>query len=310
RTMVVKRFSPYYNKTTPEDLAELGEDEIDILVSTDVLSEGLNLQDSTRLINYDIHWNPVRLMQRIGRIDRRMSPDVEALIKQKHPERTDERGKIAYWNFLPPDSLDNLINLYSKVTGKMILISKLLGIQHGHGLDETQEMDMLRDLNEDMYTPNTTDETLKLTLDRLIKAHPDEAKRWRRMPFATLSGKSNSGRRGVFFCYRIPGPPPLTKEEIESGEIYKWVTEDGIGDSRWYFFDLETEEILDNTGAMAEMHNIIECEVTTAREIGIEKSVLKDCKKKVQKHIKNTVLKALDAPMGTKPRLVSWLSVL
>ena len=75
--MVVKRFSPYYNKTTPEDLAELGEDEIDILVSTDVLSEGLNLQDSTRLINYDIHWNPVRLMQRIGRIDRRMSPDVE-----------------------------------------------------------------------------------------------------------------------------------------------------------------------------------------------------------------------------------------
>ena len=309
RTMVVKRFSPYYNKTTPEDLAELGEDEIDILVSTDVLSEGLNLQDSTRLINYDIHWNPVRLMQRIGRIDRRMSPDVEALIKQKHPERTDERGKIAYWNFLPPDSLDNLINLYSKVTGKMILISKLLGIQHGHGLDETQEMDMLRDLNEEMYTPNTTDETLKLTLDRLIRAYPDEAKRWRRMPFATLSGKSNSGRRGVFFCYRIPGPPPSTKEEIESGEIYKWVTEDGIGDSRWYFFDLETEEILDNTGAMAEMHNIIECEVTTAREIGIEKSVLKGCKKKVQKHIKNTVLKALDAPMRTRPRLVCWVSI-
>ena len=168
---------------------------------------------------------------------------------------------------------------------------------------------MLRDLNEDMYTPNTTDETLKLTLDRLIKAHPDEAKRWRRMPFATLSGKSNSGRRGVFFCYRIPGPPPLTKEEIESGEIYKWVTEDSIGDSRWYFFDLETEEILDNTGAMAEMHNIIECEPTTEREIGIEKSVLKDYKKKVQKHIKNTVLKVLDAPMGTKPRLVCWMAV-
>ena len=94
RTMVVKRFSPYYNKTTPEDLAELGEDEIDILVSTDVLSEGLNLQDSTRLINYDIHWNPVRLMQRIGRIDRRMSPDVETLIKQKHPERKTKEVRL------------------------------------------------------------------------------------------------------------------------------------------------------------------------------------------------------------------------
>ena len=309
RTMVVKRFSPYYNKTTPEELAELGEDEIDILVSTDVLSEGLNLQDSTRLINYDIHWNPVRLMQRIGRIDRRMSPEVEALIKEQHPERKDERGKIAYWNFLPPDSLDNLINLYSKVTGKMILISKLLGIQHGHGLDETQEMDMLRDLNEEMYTPNTTDETLKLILDRLIINHPDEVKRWRRMPYATLSGKANSDRRGVFFCYRIPGPPPLTEKEIERGEIVKWVTEDGIGDSRWYFFDLDTEEILDGIGAMGEMHAIIECEPTTEREIGIEKSVLKDCKKKIQKHIKNTVLKALDAPMGTRPRLVCWLAV-
>ena len=38
-----------------------------LLISTDVLSEGLNLQDATRLINYDLHWNPVRLMQRIGR---------------------------------------------------------------------------------------------------------------------------------------------------------------------------------------------------------------------------------------------------
>ena len=309
RTMVVKRFSPYYNKTTPEELEELGQEEIDILVSTDVLSEGLNLQDSTRLINYDIHWNPVRLMQRIGRIDRRMSPEVEALIKEKHPERKDERGKIAYWNFLPPDSLDNLINLYNKVTGKIILISKLLGIQHGHGLDETQEMDMLRDLNEEMYTPNTTDETLKLTLDRLIIDHPDEVKRWRRMPFATLSGKSNSDRRGVFFCYRIPGPPPLTEKETQSGEIFKWVTEDGIGDSRWYFYDLGSEEILDGFGAMGEMHHIIECEPTTEREMRIENSVLKDCKKKVQKHIKNTVLKALDAPMGTKPRLVCWLAV-
>ena len=49
-----------------------------ILISTDVLSEGLNLQDATRLINYDIHWNPVRLMQRIGRVDRRMNPEIEA----------------------------------------------------------------------------------------------------------------------------------------------------------------------------------------------------------------------------------------
>ena len=97
-----------------------------LLISTDVLAEGLNLQDSTQLVNYDIHWNPVRLMQRIGRIDRRMNPDHEAAIIAAHPERADERGKIGYWNFLPPDNLDNLINLYGKVTGKYILISDLV----------------------------------------------------------------------------------------------------------------------------------------------------------------------------------------
>ena len=309
RTLIVKKFSPYYNKTSPDELHSEGHEEIDLLVSTDVLSEGLNLQDATRLINYDIHWNPVRLMQRIGRIDRRMSPEVEALIIANHPERKDERGKIAYWNFLPPDSLDSLINLYSKVTGKMILISKLLGIQHGHGLDEHQSMDMLRDLNEDMYTPSTKDETLKLTLEELIKNNPGEVERWRKMPYHTLSGKSSTDHHGVFFCYRIPGPPPMTPEEREAGKFSKWVTEDGIGESRWYFYDLEKDEVLEGVGAMGVLHSIIECEPLTGREINLTKDILKSCKKNVQKHIKNTTLKALQAPMGTKPRLVCWISI-
>jgi hypothetical protein len=160
-----------------------------------------------------------------------------------------------------------------------------------------------------MYSPSTTDETLKLKLDELIKNNPDAVNRWRKMPFATLSGKSTSNKRGVFFCYRIPGPPPLPGNEIDKGEFPKWVTEDGIGESKWYFYDLDTEEILDGVGAMGEIHKIIECEPTTKREIGNEKLVLKDCKKKMQKHIKNTVLKNLDAPMGTKARLVCWIAI-
>ena len=50
-----------------------------------MLSEGLNLQDATRLINYDLHWNPVRLMQRIGRVDRRLDPQVEAKLIAVRP---------------------------------------------------------------------------------------------------------------------------------------------------------------------------------------------------------------------------------
>ena len=74
RALVIQDFAPYYNDTTSAQLAAEGRGEIRVLVSTDVLSEGLNLQDATRVINYDLHWNPVRLMQRIGRVDRRMNP--------------------------------------------------------------------------------------------------------------------------------------------------------------------------------------------------------------------------------------------
>ena len=72
---IIRRFAPYYNRPPQGEVLEGIGRETRILISTDVLSEGLNLQDATRLINYDLHWNPVRLMQRIGRVDRRLNPD-------------------------------------------------------------------------------------------------------------------------------------------------------------------------------------------------------------------------------------------
>src|SRR5690606_30072564 len=87
RVPIIQRFSPYYNGTTSAALAEAGETETRVLISTDVLSEGLNLQDATRMVNYDLHWNPVRLMQRIGRVDRRLNPKHEAAILNDHPEQ-------------------------------------------------------------------------------------------------------------------------------------------------------------------------------------------------------------------------------
>src|SRR5207245_11638739 len=76
RGEVIRRFAPYYNGSSSSDLAARNLKETRVLISTDVLSEGLNLQDATRLINYDLHWNPGRLMQRIGRVDRRLNRDV------------------------------------------------------------------------------------------------------------------------------------------------------------------------------------------------------------------------------------------
>ncbi|MBM3768581.1 MAG: helicase [Acidobacteria bacterium] len=127
RATVIRRFAPYYNGSSSAKLAAAGEAETRVLISTDVLSEGLNLQDATRLINYDLHWNPVRLMQRIGRVDRRMSPAVEKRIIEDHPDRAAQRGKVAYWNFLPPEDLDRLLAIYNKVAGKTCPSSEQTG---------------------------------------------------------------------------------------------------------------------------------------------------------------------------------------
>ena len=80
--------------------------EIDILIATDCISEGQNLQDCDYLINYDIHWNPVRIIQRFGRIDRIGS--VNQYIQL-----------VNYW---PMKDLDEYINLQQRVQGRMVLL--------------------------------------------------------------------------------------------------------------------------------------------------------------------------------------------
>jgi hypothetical protein len=84
----------------------LKEKEIDLLIATDCISEGQNLQDCDFLINYDIHWNPVRIIQRFGRIDRLGS----------------KNEKIQLVNFWPTRDLDNYINLKERVEARMALV--------------------------------------------------------------------------------------------------------------------------------------------------------------------------------------------
>ena len=80
--------------------------EVDILIATDCISEGQNLQDCDYLINYDIHWNPVRIIQRFGRIDRLGSIN----------------ETIQLVNFWPNMELDEYINLEARVSGRMVLL--------------------------------------------------------------------------------------------------------------------------------------------------------------------------------------------
>ncbi len=80
--------------------------DLDILIATDCISEGQNLQDCDYLINYDIHWNPVRIIQRFGRIDRIGS----------------ENDVIQLVNFWPNMSLDDYINLKNRVENRMLML--------------------------------------------------------------------------------------------------------------------------------------------------------------------------------------------
>lgn len=101
---VLTHFSP---KSKERDKAYPGfEEEIDLLIATDCISEGQNLQDCDYLINYDIHWNPVRIIQRFGRVDRLGSTN-------------DCIQLVNYW---PTNELDEYINLESRVTGRMVLL--------------------------------------------------------------------------------------------------------------------------------------------------------------------------------------------
>lgn len=309
RGALIRRFSPYYNGTTPADLAKHGHGEIRVLISTDVLSEGLNLQDATRLINYDLHWNPVRLMQRIGRVDRRMNRKIEERIKADFPGEGDRgsiRGDVAYWNFLPPDELNRLLTLYSKVTHKTLRISKTFGIEGKKLLTPEDDYDALRDFNEAYEGHETPLEALHLEYQKLLAKDPTLAARLDAFPQRVFSGKQHPaggklgpGTKAVFFCYARKGPDA-------SGE---WT--EAAGDVVWYLYTLADEKVREapvdlSVNALADL---IRSTPDTERVTEIEQATVAAARKAVEKYVKNTYLKSAQAPIGVKPVLKAWMEL-
>lgn len=102
---ILTNFSPVSkNRSRMSSMPQ--EEEIDILIATDCVSEGQNLQDCDYLINYDIHWNPVRIIQRFGRIDR-----IGSINKS-----------VQLVNFWPTKDLEKYINLKNRVEARMALV--------------------------------------------------------------------------------------------------------------------------------------------------------------------------------------------
>jgi hypothetical protein len=112
RLEVVRRFAPLANGAAVDPI-----DRVDVLIATDVLAEGFNLQDAADVVSYDLPWNPVRLIQRIGRIDRAGSP----------------HRLVRCHNFIPERTLDLYLGLVDRIGAKLDTIRAGPGRTGLHG---------------------------------------------------------------------------------------------------------------------------------------------------------------------------------
>ncbi|MCA9973504.1 MAG: hypothetical protein KC425_24970, partial [Anaerolineales bacterium] len=195
-------------------------DEIDILVSTDVLSEGQNLQDCGVLINYDLHWNPTRMVQRAGRIDR-LGTTFDTL---------------TIFNMFPERALEDLLGLVKSLTSKIDVINQT-GFLDASVLGEVvnpRDFNTLRRIAaEDNSVIEEQESFLELAssealLAELQKVLATEAAKWlRELDDGIHSGLERQDTRGIFFYFTAPHP--------ENGRYHFW-----------RYYDVERREIIDN----------------------------------------------------------------
>jgi superfamily II DNA or RNA helicase len=237
RLKIVQAFAPKANGK-PE---WAGSDrEIDVLISTDVLSEGQNLQDCGYLLNYDLHWNPTRMVQRAGRIDR-IGTDFDVLW---------------IYNMFPDQGLERLLNLVFSLSRKIAEIDRL-GMLDASVLGEEvhpQTFNTLKRLEdedsvvideEEQFTELASSEVLLQQLHAFLGAGGREV--IDSIPDGIHSGLQRQGQKGIFFYFRTKGG---------SKQL-----------SFWKYYDLKTNNIVDNRHVLA---TLIACAYDTPRIVDQE----------------------------------------
>lgn len=214
---ILTTFSPR-SKERSEEFATEGE--IDLLIATDCISEGQNLQDCDYLVNYDIHWNPVRIIQRFGRIDRIGSPN----------------SCVQLVNFWPNIELEEYINLEQRVSGRMVLLDisatgeeNIIEYQSGNQMNDLEyrrkQLEQLQnavidleDLSSGVSIADLTLNDFRIDLAGYLRDHPGHLER---LPLGTaavttapITGES-ALPPGVIFCLRAAGEAAL--KGIEPG---------------------------------------------------------------------------------------------
>jgi len=251
------------------------------------------LQDASCLINYELHWNPVRLMQRIGRVDRRRNQQIEDNLLADHPEIRADRDRIYYWNFLPPTELEQLLSLFKTVSQKTLRISKTFGIEGKQLLTPDDDYDALKEFNTAYEGTESQEEEIILDYQRLMSENPDYIEDVKKLPKRMFSGKQ-FGRKGFFFCYELPD------KRIDG----TW--SDGDGRVKWYFYDIAIKEISDNT---YEIWQIIKTLPDEIRLVAVTPDDFTDIQKRIETYIKRNYLSRIQAPKGVKAKMLTWMQL-
>ena len=234
RGRIIAQFAP-----VASGVASPPEQGIDILISTDVLSEGQNLQDCGVIINYDLTWNPIRLVQRNGRIDRIGSPHAD----------------IGIYNMFPEAELEALLHLIERLTERISTIDEL-GLLDSSVLGEVvhpRTFNTIRRIREEDGTILDEEEgraelagpemLLKQLKDLLNR---DGANALTVLPNGIHSGLRRAKCHGMFFYFQAP----------RSGEGKRHF---------WRYIDAKTQEIKENRYEIAQL---ISCLPDEPRFIG------------------------------------------
>ncbi len=214
-----------------EKVEPFREEGIDVLIATDVLSEGQNLQDAQYLINYDLPWNPVRIIQRAGRIDRLFSPHENVFIH----------------NLMPEQELESLLKLVGKLSARVKSIEDMVGLDASVLGEQIEEKTFDRimklaaggDKAEEIYREGEQTQGLEdafAELNRYVQMVKDIGTEGaKEVPDGVYSIRIGT-RPGVFIMLRMP--------ESLSGQVY------------WRFFPLSENQALETAG---EVIKVIEC---------------------------------------------------
>ena len=190
----VHGFAPISSKSAK------GDDLFDILICTDVLAEGMNLQQARHIINYDLPWNPMRLVQRHGRIDR---------IGSEHP-------KVFLRTIFPDDVLEALLGIEDRIRHKLLQAAKSVGVETSPIVDGAQEERSFAEAPEEIrkiYKEQSdifelggtesaaqTGEEYRLELAKALKERRSEIED---LPWRVGTGFRKGKQAGFFFCARV-----------------------------------------------------------------------------------------------------------